>query len=113
MGSHRMLAQLRDVLQQEQAERVKASGMLEHEQQRTQLLLDVLKHFKEKLQGLTPQMLLSLLGCYDQKGLPTSAMATVVAGTNDAAHVAPTANGDAGVRAAACVAGSGFVSVPP
>merc|ERR1711948_239872 len=59
--SHRMLAQLRDVLQQEQAERIKASGLLEHEQQRTQLLLDVLKHFKEKLQGLTPQMLLGRL----------------------------------------------------
>merc|ERR1712187_562699 len=34
--SHKMLAQLRDVLQLEQAERIKASGLLEHEQQRTQ-----------------------------------------------------------------------------
>ncbi|CAJ1346825.1 unnamed protein product, partial [Effrenium voratum] len=56
--SHRMLAQLRETLDKERAERLRVAGLLEHEQQRTQLLLDVLKHFKEKLQGLTPQMLL-------------------------------------------------------
>jgi chromosome segregation ATPase len=60
--SHRVLAQMRDALEYERAERVKATELLEHEQQRTQLLLDVLKHFKEKLQGLTPQMLLNRLG---------------------------------------------------
>eukprot|EP00930_Biecheleria_cincta_P031851 TRINITY_DN22099_c0_g1_i1.p1 TRINITY_DN22099_c0_g1~~TRINITY_DN22099_c0_g1_i1.p1 ORF type:complete len:520 (-),score=155.39 TRINITY_DN22099_c0_g1_i1:154-1713(-) len=67
--SHRMLAQLRDRLDTERSERIRVSGLLEHEQQRTQLLLDVLKHFKEKLQGLTPQMLLSRLGVTDPKAL--------------------------------------------
>lgn len=67
--SHRMLAQVRDALEQERAERVKTAGQLEHEQQRTQLLLEVLKHFKEKLQGLTPQMLLSRLNGVDAKAL--------------------------------------------
>ncbi|CAE8615507.1 unnamed protein product [Polarella glacialis] len=67
--SHRMLAQLREALEQERAERLRVAGLLEHEQQRTQLLLDVLKHFKEKLQGLTPQMLLSRLGVTDPKVL--------------------------------------------
>merc|ERR1719316_219916 len=60
--SHRVLAQMRDALEYERAERTKAAELLDHEQQRTQLLLDVLKHFKQKLQGLTPQMLLSRLG---------------------------------------------------
>jgi len=60
--SHRVLTQMRDALESERIERSKAAELLEHEQQRTQLLLDVLKHFKEKLQGLTPQMLLSRLG---------------------------------------------------
>lgn len=60
--SHAMLAQLRDTLEKEKAERLRVAGLLEHEQQRTQLLLDVLKHFKEKLQGLTPQVLLGRLG---------------------------------------------------
>ncbi|CAK0883933.1 unnamed protein product, partial [Prorocentrum cordatum] len=67
--SHRMLAQVRDALEQEQAERRRAAGLLEHEKRRTQLLLDVLKHFKEKLQGLTPQMLLSRLGGPEAKAL--------------------------------------------
>merc|ERR1740130_2041216 len=53
---------MRDALESERIERSKAAELLEHEQQGTQLLLDVLKHFKEKLQGLTPQMLLSRLG---------------------------------------------------
>ncbi|CAJ1426558.1 unnamed protein product, partial [Effrenium voratum] len=44
--SHRMLAQLRETLDKERAERLRVAGLLEHEQQRTQLLLDVLKHFK-------------------------------------------------------------------
>jgi len=74
--SHRMLAQLRDRLDKERAERMKASGLLEHEQQRTQLLLDVLKHFKEKLQGLTPQMLLNRLGVTDPKALLEGAPGT-------------------------------------
>ena len=65
--SHVMLAQLRETLDKERAERVRVAGLLEHEQQRTQLLLDVLKHFKEKLQGLTPQV---LLGRLDSKGNP-------------------------------------------
>merc|ERR1719263_973120 len=65
--SHRMLAQVRDALEIERSERVSAGQQLEHEQRRTQLLLDVLKHFKEKLQGLTPQMLLSRLGVSDPK----------------------------------------------
>lgn len=60
--SHVMLAQLRETLEKEKAERLRVAGLLEHEQQRTQLLLDVLKHFKEKLQGLTPQVLLGRLG---------------------------------------------------
>jgi chromosome segregation ATPase len=60
--SHRVLAQMRDALELERSERAKAAQALEQEQRRTQLLLDVLKHFKEKLQGLTPQMLLSRLG---------------------------------------------------
>jgi len=67
--SHRMLAQVRDALEHERSERLKTQGMFEHEQQRTRLLLDVLKHFKEKLQGLTPQMLLSRLGSADPKVL--------------------------------------------
>merc|ERR1711920_1181479 len=65
--SHHMLGQVRDTLEHERAERVRTAGLLEHEQHRTRLLLDVLRHFKEKLQGLTPQMLLSRLGCADQK----------------------------------------------
>lgn len=65
--SHVMLAQLRETLDKERTERVRVAGLLEHEQQRTQLLLDVLKHFKEKLQGLTPQV---LLGRLDSKGNP-------------------------------------------
>lgn len=69
--SHRMLAQVRDALESERAARVQTAGLLQHEQQRTQLLLDVLKHFKEKLQGLTPQMLLGQLG---QLGAITSAV---------------------------------------
>eukprot|EP00747_Dinoflagellata_sp_TGD_P170364 gnl/TRDRNA2_/TRDRNA2_201741_c0_seq1.p1 gnl/TRDRNA2_/TRDRNA2_201741_c0~~gnl/TRDRNA2_/TRDRNA2_201741_c0_seq1.p1 ORF type:complete len:520 (+),score=149.64 gnl/TRDRNA2_/TRDRNA2_201741_c0_seq1:117-1676(+) len=67
--SHKMLSQVRDALEQERAERIKTSRLLEHEQMRTQLLLDVLKHFKEKLQGLTPQVLLSRLGVSDSKAL--------------------------------------------
>jgi len=70
--SHRMLAQLRETLDKERAERLRVAGLLEHEQQRTQLLLDVLKHFKEKLQGLTPQMLLGRLGVSDPKVLFSS-----------------------------------------
>jgi len=65
--SHQMLGQVRDALEHERAERVRTAGLLEHEQQRTRLLLDVLRHFKEKLQGLTPQVLLNRLGCVDQK----------------------------------------------
>jgi len=64
--SHRMLAQVRGAVERERAERIRAADLLEHEQQRTQLLLDVLKHFKEKLRGLTPQMLLGRLGRLDQ-----------------------------------------------
>ena len=71
-----MLAQLRETLEKEKAERHRVAGLLEHEQQRTQLLLDVLKHFKEKLQGLTPQVLLGRLGdkalfgrAFDEKNL--------------------------------------------
>lgn len=67
--SHRMLAQVRDALEAERGERTRIAGLLEHEQQRTKLLLDVLKHFKEKLQGLTPQMILSRIGCSDPKAL--------------------------------------------
>ena len=74
--SHVMLAQLRETLEKEKAERLRVAGLLEHEQQRTQLLLDVLKHFKEKLQGLTPQVLLGRLGdkalfgrAFDEKSL--------------------------------------------
>eukprot|EP00929_Paragymnodinium_shiwhaense_P075059 TRINITY_DN38382_c0_g1_i1.p1 TRINITY_DN38382_c0_g1~~TRINITY_DN38382_c0_g1_i1.p1 ORF type:complete len:790 (-),score=254.57 TRINITY_DN38382_c0_g1_i1:112-2481(-) len=67
--SHRMLAQVRSAMERETAERVRTSGLLEHEQQRTRLLLDVLKHFKEKLQGLAPQMLLNRLGGANAKGL--------------------------------------------
>merc|ERR1711879_212898 len=67
--SHRMLAQVRDALEWERKERMKVERLLEYEKRRTQLLLDVLKHFKEKLQGLTPQMLLSRLGCSDPKAL--------------------------------------------
>lgn len=67
--SHRVLAQVQKALASERSERARTAGLLEHEQQRTQLLLDVLKHFKEKLQGLTPQMLLSKLACLDPKAL--------------------------------------------
>jgi len=87
-----MLAKVRDALEQEQTERCRTAGLLEHEKQRTQLLLDVLKHFKEKLQSLTPQMLLSRLGGLDAKALLT--------GTADVADMgcpfvngAPTLNG--------------------
>lgn len=66
--SHRVLAQMRDALELERSERAKASQALEQEQQRTKLLLDVLKHFKEKLQGLTPQMLLSRLNADPKAG---------------------------------------------
>mmetsp|Transcript_5939 Transcript_5939/g.14209 ORF Transcript_5939/g.14209 Transcript_5939/m.14209 type:complete len:635 (-) Transcript_5939:120-2024(-) len=59
--SHKMLGQVREALEHERTERGKASRLLAQEQHRTQLLLDVLKNFKEKLQGLTPQMLLSRL----------------------------------------------------
>merc|ERR1712113_1345770 len=60
--SHRMLPQVRDALQEERADRMRAAGLLEHERQRTQLLLDVLRHFKEKLRGLTPQALIGRFG---------------------------------------------------
>merc|ERR1719203_2376897 len=69
--SHRMLAQVTTALEEERAERIRTAGLLEHEQQRTQLLLDVLKHFREKLQGLTPQMLLSRLGGLDPRNFST------------------------------------------
>mmetsp|Transcript_26672 Transcript_26672/g.48896 ORF Transcript_26672/g.48896 Transcript_26672/m.48896 type:complete len:633 (-) Transcript_26672:58-1956(-) len=59
--SHKMLGQVREALEHERTERIKATRLLSQEQHRTQLLLDVLKNFKEKLQGLTPQMLLSRL----------------------------------------------------
>merc|ERR1739845_76101 len=101
--SHKMLVQVRDAVERERADRVKASDLLEHEQQRTQLLLDVLKHFKEKLQGLTPQMLISRLGCFDQKVLPTSA----AAGNTTVAPGTPALHGSAGVRAMACGLGNG------
>lgn len=87
--SHQMLAQLKDTLDKERAERIKVAGLLENEQQRTQLLLDVLKHFKEKLQGLTPETLLSRLE-RDPSDLrassrgrfsPATPMAPVVPGT--------------------------------
>merc|ERR1719263_2365303 len=88
--SHRMLAQVRDALEIERSERVSAGQQLEHEQRRTQLLLDVLKHFKEKLQGLTPQMLMTRLGCSDPKSILASigAPASEQNGwtTGDAAH---------------------------
>jgi len=64
-----MLARVHSALEEERAERVRTGGLLQHEQQRTQLLLDVLKHFKEKLQGLTPQVLLGRLGWLDPKAL--------------------------------------------
>merc|ERR1712232_626111 len=83
--SHQMLGQVRDALEHERSERVRTAGRLEHEQQRTQLLLDVLKHFKEKLQGLTPQVLLSRLGCTDPK-MP------LAAGGNRTSERAPMAN---------------------
>jgi len=69
--SHAMLAQLREALDEERAERLKASGLLDHEQKRTKVLLDVLRSFKEKLQGLTPQMLLNRVGASDLKELAT------------------------------------------
>mmetsp|Transcript_12411 Transcript_12411/g.29219 ORF Transcript_12411/g.29219 Transcript_12411/m.29219 type:complete len:642 (+) Transcript_12411:143-2068(+) len=65
--SHRMLGQVREAIEHERSERIKTTRLLEQEQQRTHLLLDVLKHFKEKLQGLTPQMLLSQLAGSDAK----------------------------------------------
>merc|ERR1719203_957206 len=91
--SHRMLAQVRDALEQEQAERRRAAGLLEHEKRRTQLLLDVLKHFKEKLQGLTPQMLLSRLGGPEAKallaGIVEGAVNDGAAAMNGSSLVAP------------------------
>ena len=44
-------------------------SLLKQEQQRTVLLLDVLKHSKEKLHGLTPQMLLTRLSLADTQAL--------------------------------------------
>ena len=44
-------------------------SLLKQEQQRTVLLLDVLKHFKEKLQSLMPQMLLTRLSLADTQAL--------------------------------------------
>lgn len=67
--SHQMLTQVRDALEHERGERVRTARLLKQEQQRTLLLLDVLKHFKEKLQGLTPQMLLTRLGLADTQAL--------------------------------------------
>jgi hypothetical protein len=60
--SHQMVGQVRTALENERAERLRTADLLEHEQQRTRMLLDVLRQFKEKLQGLTPQMMLSRLG---------------------------------------------------
>ena len=44
-------------------------SLLKQEQQRTVLLLDVLKHSKEKLQSLMPQMLLTRLSLADTQAL--------------------------------------------
>lgn len=67
--SHAMLAQLREALEHERCDRIRTGGLLEHEQKRTKVLLDVLRSFKEKLQGLTPQMLLNRVGSSDLKEL--------------------------------------------
>uniref|UniRef100_A0A7S1SCC8 Uncharacterized protein n=1 Tax=Alexandrium catenella TaxID=2925 RepID=A0A7S1SCC8_ALECA len=87
--SHIMLAQVTNALEEERAERIRTAGLLEHEQQRTQLLLDVLKHFKEKLQGLTPQMLLSRLGCIDPKAAALLASSGTPQGNPAANSTAP------------------------
>ena len=44
-------------------------SLLKQEQQRTVLLLDVLWHFKEKVQSLTSQMLLTGLGLVETQAL--------------------------------------------
>lgn len=59
--SHSMLGQVREALERERRQRRGTQQLLEQERMRTHLLLDVLKHFKEKLQCLTPQMLLGRL----------------------------------------------------
>lgn len=59
--SHGMLGQIREALERERRQRRGTQQLLEQERMRTHLLLDVLKHFKEKLQCLTPQMLLGRL----------------------------------------------------
>jgi len=79
--SHQMLARVRNALEEERAQRLQTGGLLQHEQQRTQLLLDVLKHFKEKLQGLTPQVLLGRLGWLDPKAVAALDSSGTLAGT--------------------------------
>lgn len=55
--SHQTLISMRDALHDVRADRAKTSRLLGQEQHRTWMLLDVLKHFKEKLQDLSPELL--------------------------------------------------------
>lgn len=91
--AHGMVAEVRQALEEEKADRVRAAGLLEHEKQRTQLLLDVLRHFKDKLRGLTPQALLNRLRPgVDAKAILASLDATPLAG-NDSTHRAVPSEG--------------------
>merc|ERR1712151_406485 len=71
--SHTMLAQLRNAVDHERCERIKAGGLLEQEQKRTRVLLEVLRNFKAKLQGIAPHKLASQAGFLDMKELATIA----------------------------------------
>jgi len=72
--SHGTLGQLRDALEVERAEHLRSAGLLQQEQHRTQLLLDVLRNIKDKLQGLSPALLAkSLEPGADLKALIASA----------------------------------------